>query len=369
VPRGEQEPEAGSVAVCTLGSTELVPVLRAVGCVGLAGSLRTANLGIEQIIWAVLRRPWIRHLVVCGRDSPLFRQGQSLVALVRCGIDRADHRIVGAAGHLPFLRGVLAEEVDAFRRQVTLTDLRDVVDAGDLRRRVAALAAHAQPNGSAVGASPNGSVAGTPPGGSATDRAAGRWPGRRRRFRELPAAGRREPVTSAGEGFFVVSVSRCLRQITVEHYHADLAPGHRLRGHGAEPLLLGLVGAGLVRSPAHAGYLGAELAKAEIALRLGLEYEQDRPLRRPPVGSPATGGTKGMINSVEQFARFIAETVGAGDVTLKPDQPLNGQLAVDSIRMMELAVALEQDLGVDLPEDLDLRMATAASLYHQYTAD
>ena len=44
-------------------------------------------------------------------------------------------------------------------------------------------------------------------------------------------------------------------------------------------MLLGFIREGLVSELTHAGYLGAELAKAETALRLGLHYEQDRPLR------------------------------------------------------------------------------------------
>jgi tetrahydromethanopterin S-methyltransferase subunit A len=45
-------------------------------------------------------------------------------------------------------------------------------------------------------------------------------------------------------------------------------------------MLLGLLREQLVSQLSHAGYLGAELARAEAALRLDLAYEQDRPLRR-----------------------------------------------------------------------------------------
>jgi hypothetical protein len=255
---------AGAVAVCTLGSTDLVPVLSGVAGVGIAGGLRTANLGIEQIVRAVLGRPWLRHLVLCGRDSPLFQQGQSLVALVRHGLDPADRRIVGARGHLPYLRGTDPADVDAFRAQIALTDLRGVVDPETVRHEVAALAAD-------VTTAPD----------------LGRPDPPAPAFRDLPAVGRREPIAAAGEGFFVISVDRSRHRVVVEHYHPDLRPGHRVCGVRAESLLLGLLGAGLVRAAGHAGYLGAELAKAETALRLGLEYEQDRPLR--PAGS---GGRK-----------------------------------------------------------------------------
>jgi tetrahydromethanopterin S-methyltransferase subunit A len=45
-------------------------------------------------------------------------------------------------------------------------------------------------------------------------------------------------------------------------------------------MFLGLLREDLVSQLSHAGYLGAELAKAEAALCLGLCYEQDQPLRR-----------------------------------------------------------------------------------------
>jgi dihydropteroate synthase len=35
----------------------------------------------------------------------------------------------------------------------------------------------------------------------------------------------------------------------------------------------------LISQLSHSGYLCLELAKAEAALRLGLEYEQDQPVR------------------------------------------------------------------------------------------
>jgi len=52
-----------------------------------------------------------------------------------------------------------------------------------------------------------------------------------------------------------------------------------MRGRNAEAILLGLLREGLISQMSHAGYLGAELAKAETALRLSLDFEQDQPLR------------------------------------------------------------------------------------------
>ena len=332
----------GPVAVCTLGSPDLVPVLARAGGVSLAGCLRTANLGIAQIVRAVLDRPWVRHLVVCGRDSPLFHQGQSLVALVLSGVDPADHRIVGARGHLPFLPDLDLADVDAFRRQISLSDLRGEVDPHRLEQHIGSL------------------VAGADPCLPAPHRV------RRPVFHDLRPVGRREPIATAGEGFFVISVNRRPKEVVLEHYHPDLRPAHRLRGRRAESLLLGILGAGLVRSAGHAGYLGAELAKAETALRLGLIYEQDRPLRRAPADDPTGGTVPDPIGTREEFSQLIARTVGAAGTVLEPDVALAEQLSVDSMRMMELAIVLEQDLGLTLGEDLDLRMSTPAELFRQY---
>jgi tetrahydromethanopterin S-methyltransferase subunit A len=75
------------------------------------------------------------------------------------------------------------------------------------------------------------------------------------------------------------------RQIVVRHYRADNSPAHEMRGRNAGAVLLGLLREGLVSQLSHAGYLGAELTKAETALRLDLRYEQDQPLRRPASAS------------------------------------------------------------------------------------
>jgi tetrahydromethanopterin S-methyltransferase subunit A len=219
----------------------------------------TANLGIEQVIWAVLERPAIRHLLVCGADSPLFRAGASLVALVTNGISPRDRRIIGATGYRPYLRSVTPADVAAFRRQVELADLRGVSEPDRLRRQVLALA-------EGVG----DEVAGCSEAS----------PGTRREFATLAPGGRRERIADAGGGFFVISADRRAGQIVVEHYLPDLRPAHQMRGVRAESMLLGLLRAGLIDQPSHAGYLGAELTKAETALRLGLDYEQDKPLRR-----------------------------------------------------------------------------------------
>ena len=67
---------------------------------------------------------------------------------------------------------------------------------------------------------------------------------------------------------------------------------------------------------AHAAYLGRELAKAETALALGLEYDQDRPLTRPGDDAERSGGRREGGGAVATVLAIAAhpddELFGAG---------------------------------------------------------
>lgn len=66
-----------------------------------------------------------------------------------------------------------------------------------------------------------------------------------------------------------------------------------------------------------------------------------------------------------EFARYLTGIVGSDGVALRVDEPIGSQVAVDSIRMVELAIVLEQEFGVDLDDDADLRAVTLEDLYAQ----
>lgn len=74
-------------------------------------------------------------------------------------------------------------------------------------------------------------------------------------------------------------------QIVVEHGVQDRGrSGRTFTGASAERLYKAIVHEQLVSLAEHAAYLGAELQKAEMALRLGLTYRQDEPLELPGHG-------------------------------------------------------------------------------------
>lgn len=291
------------VAVCVLTSDELMAPLALTPGVAIAGEVQTANLGIERIVRNVTTNPAIRFLLLCGKDSRLFRQGQALGALVENGVDEAG-RIVGAQGYEPVLRNLARPQIDLFRRQVELVDWVGERDLDALRERVASLAARNP-----------GRLAVTLQEGGAASSAGSRGP----TFTPIRPGGQREPLIYDPKGYFVISLNRAAGQIILRHYLPDHTPAHEMRGRGAETMLLGLLREGLVSQLSHAGYLGGELAKAESALRLGIRvhYEQDRPLRSeaPEDATPAgqeTGGTPPPPAPSNPFTRtqFSAATVG-----------------------------------------------------------
>lgn len=252
------------VAVCTLSEAHLPGRLVGHPRIAVARPLFTANLGIEALVLGTLASPAVRHLVVCGRDSRLFGAGQSLVSLLCHGM-APDGRIVAAEGYRPVLPSVRSVAVQEFRRQIRLHDLRGCRDPEQVLQLIDDLPVEDVPEADASGEQ-------VPV--EAVDGPARHAP----RPSALPVHPRRR-ARAADEGFLVVDVDRRGGRIILRQYRDDLSSGCELAHHAASALLGSAVDRGLVTDPYHAGYLGAELAKAEAALRLGLDYLQDRPLR------------------------------------------------------------------------------------------
>jgi len=267
------------IAVCALTSDELLKPLAGLSGVALAGEVQTANLGIERIVLNITANPSIRFLFICGKESRLFRPGQTLEALMENGVDE-QRRVIGAQGYEPVLQNISREQIDVFRNQVELVNWVGEKELGTLQERIIRL----------LPRNPGRFVA-LWDGEDATETAAAG----QARFVSIRPGGQREPLIYDPKGYFVITLDRQAGQIVLRHYRTDHTPAHEMRGHSAEPMVLGLLREGLISQLSHAGYLGSELAKAESALRLGdtVRYEQDRPLRReepspaPEAATPA----------------------------------------------------------------------------------
>jgi tetrahydromethanopterin S-methyltransferase subunit A len=262
------------VAVCVLTSEELIEPAAALAGVAICGSVQTANVGLEAIVLNTISNKNLRFLVVCGKDSKLFLQGQSLIALHANGVDK-NKSIVGAEGYEPMLAGLATSTFSRFREQIRIIDLRGIEDLAQIEAAVAeSCDADPRPLAEDFRAAAASSVERIRPGGS------------------------REPLAYDPKGFFVITTEPESGEICVTHFGADRVPAHEMRGRTAEPMLLGLLRERLVTQLSHAGYLGAELAKAEASLRLDLPYTQDRPLPN----SRATALTRQTKNTTERTA-------------------------------------------------------------------
>src|SRR5947207_1800548 len=263
----------GPVAVCALTSERLIGPLVALPGVAIAGMVYTANLGITRIIVNITSNPAIRFLLICGKDSALFKPGQSLVALAEKGVDDK-RRIIDAAGYDPVLPSIDPEQVTQFREQVEILDWTGEEDLQVLQERVKSLSER----------NPGVFVTGQKELSSSRNQ---------EEFVSIRPGGRREPLLYDPKGYFVISIEPEQKEILLRHYLPDHTPAHEMRGRGATSTLLGLLRDGLVTQLSHAGYLGEELAKAQTALQFGLRYDQDRPLRpRETPAQPVAEGTK-----------------------------------------------------------------------------
>lgn len=252
--------DGASVGVCTLTDAGLAERLSSLPGVVVAAPLKTANIGIEQIVRAVLARPSLRALLVCGADSRLFRPGQSLIALLRYGIDSDSGRIRHAEGHNARLPGLGVQQVENFRGQLVWDDWRGVDDFGAIAAKVNELhnVARARPK---------------TPAKPVTGLARNATP------IELRPRGRRRNISTSLDGFVVITAEHAEGRVNLDVFDTELNALYRMRGRRAESMVLGLLEADVITDPAHAGYIGYELGKAETAVRFGLRYEQDVPLR------------------------------------------------------------------------------------------
>jgi dihydropteroate synthase-like protein len=87
-------------------------------------------------------------------------------------------------------------------------------------------------------------------------------------------------ATLDSQGVFRIIVDRNAETIVALHFATSEAdkPSNIVKGETAEAVYAKIVEMGLVTRLDHASYLGSELAKAEVALKTGKEYIQDRTL-------------------------------------------------------------------------------------------
>ncbi|MDP6675632.1 MAG: DUF4346 domain-containing protein [Gammaproteobacteria bacterium] len=249
------DPEA-PVAVCTLGSVDLAPLVAAQPPEGLCitGKVETENIGIEKIIKNVISNPAIRFLLCVGNEPPKHLTGATMAALLKNGIDE-DKRISGSPGMRPMLPNTSIEEVEAFRSQVEPVVMIGCTDVDEIHAKVRELAARA-PESAAVEFKP--------PSTLEEDEAV-----------ERVAATAEDPlhIKLDKAGYFVVNIENGV--ILVEHYSYKEKLLRIIEGQDARSIYLTIVRNGWVSKLDHAAYVGKELSKAELSIHHGFKYLQD----------------------------------------------------------------------------------------------
>ena len=245
------------VAVSTLASAELAEALAAKRPKELCivGKTETENIGIDKIVKNTITNPTIHFLLLAGKDPKGHHSGRTLLALWKNGVDR-DMSVIGSPGRRPVLRNVTREEVEAFRRQVEVVDL---IGCEDVEVIVEKLKELSEGQGASCRCeectekNPLVQVSSPP----------------------VIQAQKPAKMKLDRAGYFVIVAQPEKGVITVEHYSPDNRLLRVIEGIDARSIYGMIIGKGWLTELSHAAYLGKELAKAELSIKLGFKYVQD----------------------------------------------------------------------------------------------
>lgn len=252
------EGPACPVAVATLGSVALAEKLAQIRPKELCivGKIETENIGIDKIIKNTVSNPTIRYLLLAGEDPAGHLPGKTLLALKQNGIDDT-MKVIGAPSKRPILRNVTRDEVEVFRQQVQVVDLIGCEDEAQILETMKNLA---QRRSLPAGSNDRGDEQQSPPAASTTT---------------IQAQGAAEVDKLDPAGYFVIIPQPVKGLTTVEHYSYDNTLLRTIEGSKAREICGTIIANKWVTQLSHAAYLGKELERAELSLKLGFKYVQD----------------------------------------------------------------------------------------------
>jgi len=77
----------------------------------------------------------IKYLILCGKDSEGHYSGNIIVSLLNSGIDN-NIRVIGARGKKLVLSNTTKEQVNAFRKQIEVTDMIECEDLNEILEKI-----------------------------------------------------------------------------------------------------------------------------------------------------------------------------------------------------------------------------------------
>ena len=246
------------VAMSTLRDVALADTMAELrpGGLSIVGKTETENIGIEKVIKTVIAVPSIRVLILCGKESGHF-SGDTLVSLAKNGVDKK-MKVIDTQGKRPILANTTMEEVNSFRNQVEIIDM---INCEDLPTILTVLEEVADKAMAEHSADENIREEVIKPVTSAI---------------EIVTVKEKDPerVRLDKAGYFVIVPKK--DTILVEHYSNTNQLLHILKGADARNIYWAILENQWVTELSHAAYLGKELAKAELSIKLGFKYVQDK---------------------------------------------------------------------------------------------
>lgn len=100
----------------------------------IAGKLHSENEGIDKMINYCIAHPQLEYVILCGKDTVGHYPGNALINLIENGVD-GDGRIKGSLSPSPFICSDNAD-VEKFRKQITIIDMRNCSDADKISKTV-----------------------------------------------------------------------------------------------------------------------------------------------------------------------------------------------------------------------------------------
>lgn len=248
------------VAVCTEATVEGINVN--LGKVAIIGKCVTENIGIEKVVKNIVSNPNIRFLILCGKKSAGHDVGQTLISLKENGVDKG-MKVVGSTGSIPVVKHLNPEEIKRFQHQIFPVDLQGVVEESKISYKIEQCLK-------------------TDPGA---------FTGEPIKIKKLKEGEMIKCIKAKKTGKFVpdptgsfqIAIDPKEGLVICQHFNKNLELDVQINGKDAIAICDTIIRMGLIGkfsdSLSHMANLGRELAKAEIALKSGLEYKQDEPLK------------------------------------------------------------------------------------------
>src|SRR3972149_1434730 len=258
------------VAVSTLGDTELAERLAKnhPDELCIVGKTETENIGVDKVIKNVITNPTIKYLLLVGQEPKGHKSGETFISLSKNGVDDK-MRVIGSTAKKPILRNVSVEEINSFINQVEVVNMIGCSDESLIIDRIKELATKpsfylanpplAEKNKSSCGCA------------SCEDDEL------KTVIREVKFIQAKEPsnIIMDKAGYFVILPIPGKNIISVEHYSYDNILLRVIEGKDARSIYWTIIENNWVSFLSHAAYLGKELTKAELSLKLKCRYIQD----------------------------------------------------------------------------------------------